>query len=67
MSVKIPVKKDLQLWLTLHDKYNGVSMIPQSITSHNCDGELFSDASEKIGYGAYFKGHYLCGVGKGHS
>ncbi len=37
-------------------------MIPESITSYNWDGELFSDASGKIGYGAYFKGHYLSGV-----
>ncbi len=28
VSLKIPVKKDLQLSLTFLDKYNGVSMIP---------------------------------------
>ncbi len=62
VSLKIPVKKDLQLWLTFLDKYNGMSMIPKSITSQNCDGQLFPDASGKISYGAYVKGHYLCGV-----
>ncbi len=31
VSLKIPGKKDLQLWLTFLDKYNGVSIIPESI------------------------------------
>ena len=52
-------KKDLSMWLQFLQDFNGISMFLDKDFCSNVDLQLFTDAAGRIGYGAYFQGHWV--------
>ena len=59
------VKRDLQLWLTFLDEYNGKTMLSFKPAFDSQSLHFFSDAS-KVGFGATFKNSWIQGLWPEH-
>lgn len=55
------IRRDLQMWLTFFDKFNGVSLFHDRFWVSNSDIELYTDSAAGVGlgFGAYFQGRWI--------
>lgn len=52
-------QKDLQMWSTFLNQWNGISLFYNDAISDSSDMELYTDASGSIGFGGYFRGRWF--------
>ncbi len=50
---------DINWWLTFASTWNGTAFFLELAWSHSPDMCLYTDASSEIGYGAFWKGHWI--------
>ena len=55
------IKKDLTMWKTFLDNYNGIAFIHHKPSINSNDTHLFTDSS-KTGFGATYDKDFLCGT-----
>lgn len=66
IRITTSMKEDLQIWdQFLHD-FNGRSIMLKGLWVDNDGLDLYTDAAGSIGFGAYFQGHWSCGVWPAH-
>ena len=53
-------KEDLLMWLHFLEKWNGISMFYEDKYCTSEAMKLFTDASSKLGFSAYFNGQWFC-------
>ena len=52
------IKKDLQMWLSFFEQFNGISVFHDRFWISSADVELYSDSAGSTGFGIYFGGRW---------
>ena len=52
-------RQDIAWWLKFLPSWNGRAIIPDRFWTKSADLELFTDASGTLGYGIYYRGHWI--------
>ena len=66
INLNAEARKDIQWWLDFLPTWNGISVFPDDIWTPASELLIFTDASSKIGYGAYCKRDWFCGAWPPH-
>lgn len=54
------IKRDLKMWLSFFQHFNGISVFHDRFWVSSADVELYTDSAGSIGFGIYFAGKWAC-------
>ena len=66
ISLNSEARKDIQWWIDFLPTWNGISMFPGNDWTLASALHTFTDASSRIGYGAYSNKEWFCGLWPTH-